>query len=451
MLTDTGIILPNFTELRVYPSFTEIRQQYNAPKNFKMYFTRDVYSNIVRGSLSIEGIPIESKQLVSKANNLENQIVFLRRSVNEQPQECRVIQGDDLLLQDNQTKRYIHAQRNELEYVTTPEQEGTEIIYVLKQQGKATLSYQMHGISWSTQYELNILTDDCQHTIQAFAEIINGTKQEYNIDRVELLANDVILQRESGLKRRCFRLRSRSRSRSRSDSSDEYDEDFDELDLTPSVTVQKELADFHLYSINQPFVLLSKSTFSLPFLNPTIQISKFVGLSLPFTTYSQIQKLERKYRIESIDKFLPAGPITIREQGRLVGVISLPDMTVGDKHTLSSGQDSDVSLNRQVKLISKERHSAVYTVHLTFKNVKSIPVKFEYEEIIDNENIHFKIIVKGSDEQRTDMQVTANGIQIENKNSLLAANGGQQIYEYEVHTKNIKKRNNTMHKRKRKD
>ncbi|CAF4623595.1 unnamed protein product, partial [Rotaria sp. Silwood2] len=122
MLTDTGIILSNFTELRIYPSFTEICQQYNAPKNFTMYFSRDVFANTVRGSLSIEGIPIESKQVVSKANNLENQTIFVRRHSNEEHQECRVIQANDLLLQDIKTKRYFRAQRHELEYLTIPEQ-----------------------------------------------------------------------------------------------------------------------------------------------------------------------------------------------------------------------------------------------------------------------------------------------------------------------------------------
>jgi hypothetical protein len=110
-----------------------------------MYFRRDVFANIARGSLSIEGIPIESKQFVSKANNLENQTIFVRRQANEEAKECRVIQADDLLLQDINTQRYFRAQRHELEYITTPEQEGTEVIYALKQQGKATLSYQIRG------------------------------------------------------------------------------------------------------------------------------------------------------------------------------------------------------------------------------------------------------------------------------------------------------------------
>ncbi|CAM4983434.1 unnamed protein product, partial [Rotaria socialis] len=92
-------------------------------------------------------------------------------------------------------------------------------------------------------------------------------------------------------------------------------------------------------------------------------------------------------------------------------------MAIGDKYTLSSGEDPDVSLNRQVKLISKERHSGVYAVHLTFKNVKSTPVKFDYKEIVESKNAQFKIILKGSDDQRAQIQVTTNGVQIENKNN----------------------------------
>lgn len=107
-----------------------------------------MFANIVRSSLSIEGIPIESKCVVPKANNLENQTIFVRRHPKEEPRECCVIQADDLLLQDAQTKRYFRAQRHELEYVNIPEQEGTEVTYVLKHQGKATLSYQIHGESY---------------------------------------------------------------------------------------------------------------------------------------------------------------------------------------------------------------------------------------------------------------------------------------------------------------
>lgn len=89
---------------------------------------------------------------------------------------------------------------------------------------------------------------------------------------------------------------------------------------------------------------MPKSTFGLPFIDAIVQVTKCVGLTLPFSSHTQIRKLQRKYCIVSTDKFLPSGSLTIREQGRLVGVTTLPDMAVGDKHTLSSGQDPDVSI-----------------------------------------------------------------------------------------------------------
>lgn len=111
-------------------------------------------------------------------------------------------------------------------------------------------------------------------------------------------------------------------------------------------------------------------------------------------------------------------------------------------------------MNRQVKLISKERHSATYTVHLTFKNAKCTPVKFEYKEVIDDEDIQFKIFPKGNDVERAQIQVIANGVQIGNKNSTndcygqLAANGGEQAYEYEIHL-NYPKKSHALKKRRR--
>lgn len=109
-----------------------------------MYFPREVYDQIVKGSLAVEGIPVTTQNAITKANNLDNQTVFLRRH-REDPIECKVIRASDLLLQDVKTNRYIRGQQHELEYVTIPEEEGTEVSFVLKQSGDATLSYLIHG------------------------------------------------------------------------------------------------------------------------------------------------------------------------------------------------------------------------------------------------------------------------------------------------------------------
>jgi hypothetical protein len=116
-----------------------------------MYFPREVYDQIVNGSLSIEGIDVISQNSVTKANNLENQTVFIRRP-REEPIECQVIRPNDLLLKDIKTGRFIRAQQHELEYVNIPEEEGQEVTFALKQSGDAILSYLIHGFNFLLFY-----------------------------------------------------------------------------------------------------------------------------------------------------------------------------------------------------------------------------------------------------------------------------------------------------------
>ena len=112
-----------------------------------MYFPREVYDQIVNGGLSVEGIEVLSQNSVTKANNLDNQIVFLRRQ-REQPIECQVVRANDLLLKDVKTGRFIRGQNHELEYVNIPEEEGQEVTFALKQSGDATLSYLINGFTF---------------------------------------------------------------------------------------------------------------------------------------------------------------------------------------------------------------------------------------------------------------------------------------------------------------
>ena len=218
------------------------------------------------------------------------------------------------------------------------------------------------GITWSPQYYLNILSEDCQHTFEGFADINNQTKQEFKINRTELISGDAFLGIRQNTK---YGVRNRRCASESSMMMDEEDQEEDTMaDLVDRSTMRTidSLPEFagktyvdaffpmlyfiglYFYSISQPFHLLAKSTLSLPFINASIRLNKFVGLTLPFSTkQSQTGKMKRKYRVESIDKFIPAGSLTIREQGRLIGTTNLPNLAVGEKQILTCGQDPDVS------------------------------------------------------------------------------------------------------------
>ena len=93
-----------------------------------------------------------------------------------------------------ETQRYFRTGLSDIEYVDIPQQEG-----------KVALSYQIRGKFVSIEdffefsyfeiiYDLTILSKDYQHTFQAFAEMNNETKQEYQIDRTELFTGDIRLE-----------------------------------------------------------------------------------------------------------------------------------------------------------------------------------------------------------------------------------------------------------------
>ncbi|CAF3351069.1 unnamed protein product [Rotaria sp. Silwood2] len=409
---DKEKIFPSFTELRIYPSFTEIREKFNAPQNFKMYFPREVYDQIVNGSLNVEGIQVNSQNSVTKANNLENQTVFIRRP-REEPIECLVIRPNDLLLKDVKTGRYIRAQHHELEYVHIPEEEGQEVTFALKQAGEATLSYLIHGkkfffsyylfivlikgITWSPRYNLKVESDG--HQFEAWADMTNNTKRDYKIKRTELFGGDVNLQ-ESGNFSRDYASRCCYETCCCPPSPS----------AAPKIESEGELAGIYWYSIDQPFVLIQQSTFSLPFVKPNIKLEKYAGLQYHFQERTEKGKFQRKYRIES-DKFLPKGTVTIREDGRVVGQSHLCDISQGEKQDLDCGNDPDISFTRDVKILSQKRDSALYLIRLTIKNCKTKQIKYEYKEIISSAK--FIITLKNNNEQiNNKIQIISEGIEI---------------------------------------
>ena len=68
------------------------------------------------------------------------------------------------------------------------------------------------GITWSPQYFIDVLSDDGQHTFQAFADIMNQTKQEFYINRTELISGEAVLGIANNTKYGFRRRRSRSES-----------------------------------------------------------------------------------------------------------------------------------------------------------------------------------------------------------------------------------------------
>ena len=228
----------------------------------------------------------------------------------------------------------------------------------------------------------------------------NSTKRDYKIKHTELFGGDVHLQQighRSTDYAACYRCAEACCCCSAPG-------------LAPTIKSEGELAGLYFYSIDQSFVLVQQSTFSLPFVKPEIKLEKYLSIENYFQEQTQKGKFQRKYRIES-DKFLPKGIVTIREDGRVVGQAHLCDISQGDKQDLDCGEDSDVYYVRDVKVLEQKRQSASYQIRLTIVNAKNKSIKFQYKELISSAK--FTIKPKNDNQQVNEqIQILDDGIKI---------------------------------------
>ena len=253
------------------------------------------------------------------------------------------------------------------------------------------------GIQWSPRYNLKVEADN--HSFEAWADMTNSTKRDYQIKHTELFGGDVHLHETAHYGRRTMSRMYCMRACCMDSTAENV----------PKVESEGELTGIYWYSIDQPFVLVQQSTFSLPFVKADIKLEKYAGLTNYFQEQTQKGKFQRKYRIES-DKFLPKGTVTVREDGRVVGQAQLSDTSQGEKQDLDCGSDPDVSFTRQVTILSQKRESASYDICLTIKNAKERQIKYEYREIILEK---FTFTSKNENERLDNkIQRISNGIQI---------------------------------------
>jgi hypothetical protein len=237
----------------------------------------------------------------------------------------------------------------------------------------------------------------------------NSTKRDYKIKHTELFGGDIQLQQSqncsSGYLTCCCY------------SSDE----------TPKIESQGELSGLYFYSIDQSFVLVQQSTFSLPFVKTNIKLEKYFSLTNYFQEQTQKGKFKRKYQIQS-DSFLPKGIVTVREDGRVVGQAQLLDLSKDQKQDLDCGNDPDVTFIRDINILSQKRHSASYFIRLTIKNSKSKSIKYEYKEIFSSSK--FTINPKNVNEQlNNQIQSTHEGMTIIEEHF---KSNDEQIFQYEI-------------------
>jgi len=141
-------------------------------------------------------------------------------------------------------------------------------------------SFKFKGINWSPRYNLKVESEN--HSFEAWADMTNNTKRDYQIKHTELFGGDVHLQ-QSFHQPRAFK-HCCMRSCCCCDSAPA---------APPSIQAEGELAGIYWYSIDQPFVLIQQSTFSLPFVKPNIKLEKYAALQQLFSRTNTKRKISK--------------------------------------------------------------------------------------------------------------------------------------------------------------
>lgn len=367
------------TDLRIYPSFTEVRQPVTATgTSLNVTLPQSAWESVLPGSLDLEGLPFSSAAQTLQSNwlsGLEGQTVFLRRGETTEP--VTLVRARDLLVRDAQG-RFFNVRFEDLSFSAAPplnpQSPSQTLTYTLPRAGTGTLTYLTRAVTWSPRYTLN--ASNAGANLTALADLRNSTDLAYDVQNTELYAGDVTVQANPQAEAAGFAADMVMRAVPTAAAP------------APKIQSQGELRGLTRYDLTTPFTLPANSVITLPFLTPKlIKFERYAGLNTYFGTDTRTGTLNRSYRLEA-DQRLPAGPLTVREDGRLVGQTNLPDTRKGGTIDFSLGEDPDIEYTRsaaqtaQVKDAKGNVTKTTYKVTYAFESSKDRAVRAEVTERI---------------------------------------------------------------------
>lgn len=343
-------------DLRIYPSFTEVRQPVSAASTtLSLSLPQETWAGILPGSIDLEGLNFTQAIQKQEANwlaTLEGKRVYLLRDGKTQP--VTLVRARDLLVKDAQN-RYFTARYEELQFDVAPPNNplspSQTLTYTLQKAGSGTLSYLTRSVSWAPRYTLKAGSGGAQ--LSALADIRNSTDLPYDVKTTELYAGDVNVQGNQQF--------------ARGGVATEAMADMAAPAPAPKIESQGELRGLYRYALSTPFVLPANAVVTLTFLTPKLNsFERYVGLNTFFSTEPQDGTLSRFYRFKA-DERLPAGPITVREDGRIVGQTNISETRQGGTVEFSLGEDPDVAYTRTVQTTAQVKDTRGNVVRTTYK------------------------------------------------------------------------------------
>ena len=361
-------------DLRIYSGFGEVRQAATAVNGqVNLNLPVSLYQTIVPDSLDLDDANVLSRSLVQLPNwlsSLEGKQVTLRE--DGKTERVTLIRARDLLIKDAQgLYRTVSAQN--LAYDVLPPENAyspswqASFNVAASASSTPTLTYLTRALSWTPRYTLKLTGSSL--AFSALADIRNSSDQSFNVNATELYAGEV--QLEGGQPMPYARAQVTSAMSA------------DMAAPAPKVNSLGELRGLYRYGLDQPFTLPANGNVSLPFLNPKVTFERFGVASVSFGLGGGKGNLNRGYRLKS-DTELPGGPVTVREDGRLVGQVSVDTTSANTPLDLNLGTDPDLTYTRSAAVTVQNKGTKTETttakVTYSFENAKDRATRFELTE-----------------------------------------------------------------------
>ena len=395
------------TDIRIYPSFTEVREQVSSTgKTLTVALPQEAWNGVISGSLDLEGLAFDSAVQKLEANwlsGLEGKTVYLEREGGK-TEAVTLVRAKDLLVKDASGK-YFTVSYDKLQFDVLPPANplspSQTLTYNLKNAGSGTLSYLTRSVSWQPRYALK--ASDAGAQLSALADIRNATDLPYEVKNTELYAGDVNVQSDV-MPPAPMLMRAEAATTQAGYAA-------------PKIQSGGELRGLYKYTLSTAFTLPANSVVTLPFLTPKLtKFERYAGLNTYFGTDKREGTLSRFYRFTADDR-LPAGPVTVREDGRIVGQTNISETRKGGEVEFTLGDDPDMSYTRTVQTVSQVKDAkgnptkTTYKVTYTFESSKSRTVRAEVTERVGGRRVTIDSAApvqnQGTAELRVD--VPANG------------------------------------------
>ncbi|WP_291429692.1 hypothetical protein [Deinococcus sp.] len=368
------------TDLRIYPTFSEVQQ----PATSVVTFPFGSWRWIQPGSFSVSGaaahISLQPAELDWLRTQEGKSVTWV--APGQAPVQATLERADDLLVKLS-SGEYVNAGRSELAFSEKPPLRGGVTVKVtgVDTAKNANLLYRTGALFWRPRYELN--PGGAAATLAALAQVSNLSDQPFTAQKVDLYGGNVWQPYQTTAVPVAYSEAMAGTTGTANAATVPSGAGGGALDQIRSVG---EVRGLQRYTLPGGLTIGRGETLTLPFLQPKVSdFTRYASVQSYFNGQGSAGSGSRHYKF-TLSQSLPTGLIDVREGGLLVGSVQLPAVPAGKPVDLDLGADSALRYEKAVKRTGQEKNekgqvlSTSYQVTYSFTSTKGAATKVNVRE-----------------------------------------------------------------------